>query len=184
MNPSDSPQYRDLSFLGFPGYRVGDDGSVWSCRVHCKRGDGKGRGSASCVGTVWKKLKPTLVGKYYSVRPLGKSIRVHHLVLLAFVGPRPPGMLARHFPDRTPTNNSLANLSWGTNSQNQMDRVTHGTDMRGEKHFATTLTDDIVRQIRQEHAAGLSCRQLGKKHQIHYATAARIVRRESWAHVT
>lgn len=57
-----------------------------------------------------------------------KNRKVSCLVLEAFVGPRPPGLVARHFPDRDPTNNQLSNLSWATAAQNGRDRRGHGTD--------------------------------------------------------
>lgn len=56
-----------------------------------------------------------------------KPFKVHFLVLLSFVGPRPEGMESRHFPDRNPTNNCLENLSYATKTQNQRDRKKHGT---------------------------------------------------------
>jgi hypothetical protein len=50
---------------------------------------------------------------------------VHVLVLLAFRGDRPPGMVARHFND-DPSVNCLANPTWGTPSDNSKDIVTNG----------------------------------------------------------
>jgi hypothetical protein len=47
-------------------------------------------------------------------------------VLEAFVGPRPPGLECRHL-DGNPANSVLANLAWGTHSENMQDRVRHGT---------------------------------------------------------
>lgn len=46
---------------------------------------------------------------------------VHILVLEAFVGPRPEGMLGLHGDD-DPLNNKLVNLRWGTHEDNQVDR--------------------------------------------------------------
>ncbi|MGH3845534.1 MAG: HNH endonuclease [Pseudonocardiaceae bacterium] len=51
---------------------------------------------------------------------------VHHLVLTAFVEPRPPGKEGRHL-DRNPGNNHLSNLRWSTHSENQLDQIRHGT---------------------------------------------------------
>lgn len=70
-----------------------------------------------------------------SVNGKSKCCVVHRLVLAAFVGPRPPGMVCRHFPDRDPRNNRLDNLSYGTLKQNAQDKVIHGT-MGGWKHTA------------------------------------------------
>lgn len=59
--------------------------------------------------------------------PDGKQLRlVHDIVLEAFVGPAPPGQIARHDPDPTKTNNALTNLKWGTPSQNNQDTARHG----------------------------------------------------------
>lgn len=53
------------------------------------------------------------------------DLRVHTVVLEAFVGPCPPGLMARHADD-DPTNNAIGNLSWGTRSANGFDAVRNG----------------------------------------------------------
>lgn len=61
--------------------------------------------------------------------PVGSKSRrkyVHHIVLDAFVGLRPPHTECRHL-DGNPQNNRLENLAWGTASENAHDRVRHGT---------------------------------------------------------
>lgn len=60
--------------------------------------------------------------------------RVHQLVLEAFVGPRPEGMLTRHL-DGDGSNNRLTNLRYGTSEENNRDIVRHG---RHRKVNATT----------------------------------------------
>lgn len=55
-----------------------------------------------------------------------KTFLVHRLVLDAFVGPREPGQECRHL-DGDPSNNRLTNLAWGTQSENELDKVRHGT---------------------------------------------------------
>lgn len=57
---------------------------------------------------------------------------VHDIVLEAFVGPRPPGMEARHGDD-IPTHLWLENLSWGTRSDNMHDRVRNGRHHEARK---------------------------------------------------
>lgn len=127
MSESNSTvQYRDIP--GFPGYRVGDDGSVWSCYVI------KRIGQRRVVSDRWKKLTPTIhrgrsEGRAYLYLNLhrdGKqtTFKVHQLVLLVFVGPRPVGFECRHL-DGNPRNNYLSNLQWGTPKQNGEDRVKH-----------------------------------------------------------
>jgi hypothetical protein len=58
--------------------------------------------------------------------------KVHHLVCLAFVGPRPDGMLCRHL-DGDVTNNVPANLVWGTARENLLDAVRHGRHHNASK---------------------------------------------------
>jgi hypothetical protein len=45
--------------------------------------------------------------------------------MLAFVGPRPPGLEIRHL-DGDPGNNALNNLRYGTRSENLVDKSYHG----------------------------------------------------------
>lgn len=57
---------------------------------------------------------------------------VHQLVLEAFVGPRPQGTLALHADD-DPANCVLANLRWGTRSDNSHDAVRNGRHAMSSK---------------------------------------------------
>ena len=54
-----------------------------------------------------------------------KSAFVHHLVLEAFVGPRPDGCIALHWDDNR-NDNRVENLRWGTHSENRRDAVRNG----------------------------------------------------------
>ncbi|SKF61468.1 NUMOD4 motif [Mycobacteroides abscessus subsp. abscessus] len=51
---------------------------------------------------------------------------VHRLVLEAFVGPAPEGMVTCH-NNGDPSDNRIENLRWDTQSANQFDSVRHGT---------------------------------------------------------
>lgn len=57
---------------------------------------------------------------------------VHQLVLRAFVGPMPPGMVVRHL-DGNPANNTLSNLAYGTHAENNADTVRHGRHHQARK---------------------------------------------------
>lgn len=105
---------------GFPGYEVSDEGRVAS---YLRR----------------NRLVLALMVKsngYVSVN-LARSRRrvtctVHSLVAEAFIGPRPPGQEVRHL-DGDPHNNRVSNLRWGTRSQNELDKVRHGTHHNARK---------------------------------------------------
>jgi hypothetical protein len=116
-------EYRDIA--GFVGYRVGNDGTVWSCLRRVARGQPRQ------PGPVWFRLSPDPGTDGHLRVPLfrdGKAVRrlVHHLVLEAFVGPCPEGMEGCHFPDWNPANNHLSNLRWDTRQGNWRDRKLHG----------------------------------------------------------
>lgn len=55
-----------------------------------------------------------------------RTQRVHRLVTRAFLGPRPVDREVRHL-DGVKTNNALTNLAYGTRSENERDKVAHGT---------------------------------------------------------
>jgi hypothetical protein len=58
--------------------------------------------------------------------------KVHVLVALAFIGPRPEGQEVRHL-DGNCQNNVAGNLVYGSHSENEMDRVRHGTHHNARK---------------------------------------------------
>ena len=53
--------------------------------------------------------------------------RVHRLVCEAFHGPEPEGKPYVLHGDGNPSNNQESNLRWGSNSDNTLDSVRHGT---------------------------------------------------------
>lgn len=63
---------------------------------------------------------------------LGIPLGVHRLVLMAFVGPCPPGMLGLH-NNGDPSDSRLENLRWGTPSDNTADMFRHGRNANVNK---------------------------------------------------
>lgn len=61
-----------------------------------------------------------------------KTRTVHSLVAEAFIGPRPPGCHVLHGDD-DPANCRLANLRYGTPSENERDKVDHGRHPTGSR---------------------------------------------------
>lgn len=79
---------------------------------------------------------------------------VHHLVMTAFVGPRPEGKECCH-NDGNFRNNRLENLRWDTHLANHEDSVRHGTyklppGLKGVHAPRAVLSEDDVRCIRAE----------------------------------
>src|SRR4051794_27362649 len=88
---ADSAQVEYRLIPGFPGYRAGDDGSVWSCLSRNGIGPPK---------EVWRRLFPGDCRGYhlYGLQKNGRRYNylAGPLVLRTFVGPPPPGMEACH----------------------------------------------------------------------------------------
>jgi len=95
-------------------------------------------------------LKMVPCGAYLRVK-LGQhdaATDVHVLVMLAFRGPRPSGLIVRHWDDNG-KNNHLSNLHYGTYSQNYEDAIRNGRVRYGERHYRAKLTEEAVREIRE-----------------------------------
>lgn len=171
-------EYRDIP--GFPGYRIGNDGSLLSCRGIFGRAAKDGR---------WKRLSP---GKnqhgYFAARlsaPDGTRpmMFIHRLVLMAFVGPRPEGMICRHL-NGNKTDNRPENLAWGTSQENGDDQRRLGECPRGQDHHGAKLSDDDVIDIRNRYSTGIVTQaQLAKEYGVHVPMICRIVRRQNWKHM-
>lgn len=171
-------EYRDIP--GFPGYRVGSDGTVWSCRK-------MGKGNTDKVGTNWRLMKPGTLPKGYRLVQLRKDSKYHHcyihrLVLLAFIGPCPEGMEGCH-EDGNRDNNQLSNLRWDTHKNNQADRLRHGTDNRGEKHNLVKLTNTQVLQIRKSRKQFITYQEIADKYGVSRRLIGKIIKRQLWTHI-
>ena len=74
--------------------------------------------------------------QHLSVTPhaggLRRNFYVHHLVLVTFVGPCPPGMEGCHWND-IPGDNRLVNLRWDTRRANALDSIRNGTHAKATK---------------------------------------------------
>lgn len=173
---------RWLPVVGYEGlYEVSDLGRVRSVdamvagvfgRTQIRRG---------------KILKQSPSGSYLAVvlSKCGKikTHRIHKLVLEAFVGPRPDGCEARHFPDRDIRNNRLSNLSWGTALENSDDKRKHGTIRRGESVPTAKLKTSDVIEIRRLCSSGARQSEVASIYGIRENHVSRIVRRSRWSHV-
>ncbi len=187
-NPTVPVQFRDCP--GYTGYRVGDDGSVWTRWKLQQRAN-------KILGNQWRHLKirqvimrrrrPGVMTCVISITRDGehhgegrggrrKLASVHRLVLEAFVGPCPEGLQARHLND-VPTDNRLVNLCWGTPHDNMMDRRRNGIATAGERHVFAKLTDAQAEEIRTRYAqGGVTQAALADEFRISRPKISRIVR--------
>ena len=103
-------------------------------------------------------------------------IRVHRLVLLAFIGPCPNGMEACH-NDGNRRNNHLSNLRWDTRLNNIWDTIKHG------HHRSRKLTNEQVANIIQLYESGMTQTEIAKRHCISQPYVSEIVRLKSRTHI-
>ena len=109
-----------------------------------------------------------------------KTLKVHHLVLEAFVGERPEGHVVRHLDGRR-ANNVLWNLLYSTQSDNLGDRAAHGTDLAGERNGRSKLTEEDVDQIRELLQQGKSQSFIAAKFGVKQVAISRIKLGKSWS---
>jgi hypothetical protein len=174
---------------GFLGYRVGDDGSVWSSWERTGRGKGNGKGGKFIIGNSWKLLRQHISSKdkrpTVHLRRNSRTYtkRVHKLVLEAFIGPCPIGMEVCH-NDGNSVNNNLHNLRYDTHKANEKDKIAHGKTNRGERQGISKLTNERVLQIRKLYATGIySLSELSKLFIVSFQNISFIVNRKTWKHI-
>ena len=167
-------EYRDV--VGFPGYRVGNDGSFWSCWA-----------TNGCLTSTWKQLRGFPVKGGYVIAAMRqngipKTRLLHHLVLEAFVGPCPEGMETCHENDIS-NDNRVENLRWGTRESNFRDRDRNGGTARGTKIGLSKLNDEKVLAIRTRAFSGESLAELAKEFGCNDRNVSQIVLGRTWKHV-
>lgn len=110
-----------------------------------------------------KKVREEVESDRYIRMPLdGKTVKVHRLVLLSFVGPDPNRPYALHDNGDT-TDNRLSNLYWGIQADNYEDTRRHGTAPTGERHGGSKLTEEAVMEIMSTPKKRGSGRELARK---------------------
>lgn len=71
-------------------------------------------------------------------------------------------------------------LYWATPTENQRDRVSHGTSNRGEQQWRARITADDVRAIRAMSAASRVC-DIAMAFGLHQSYVSQIIHRKRWA---
>jgi len=159
------------------GYCVGDDGSLWSRYA-------KG---TKLEQSVWRRLLQTYDRDGYRVTTLKlpsgkrKQFKIHQLILLAFVGPKPDGSECCH-KNHIRYDNRLANLYWGTRLENHQESVLAGRVNRGSLHGQAKLHEDDIRIIRRRAADGEKNAVIAKSFGVSRRAISLIVSRIAWTH--
>jgi hypothetical protein len=155
-----------------PVYEVSEFGDV--------RRIGRGRGATA--GRVKKSAIDRAGYRIFNLHMDDRQFarNAHRLVAEAFLGPPPfPDAQVCHH-DGSRTNDHWTNLRWGTRSDNQTDRLRHGTHECGERNAQAKLTEREVRRIRERRAAGERLIPIAKDFSVSMQTISRIARRDLW----
>ncbi len=165
---------------GFPGYCVGDDGSVWGWRW--------GSVTKKCRPPRWRQLNPSRDSNGYPRVSLVKDgkkheRRVHALVLELFVGQRQPGMQCCH-GDGNPANNAVSNLRWDTPEGNMADKEKHGTLPHGSEVVTAKLNDEQVKLIVRLLEIGVAAFRIAYAFDVSETTIGAIAKGQTWQRLT
>lgn len=154
-----------------PGFWAGEDGHVY---VQWKN-------------QWWQKKEWPHNGEYRAVAvPVKHGImrQVQRLICEAFHGPSPEGEYEVSHEDGDPTNNLPNNLKWRTHAGNMRLTVVHGTSPDGVKHPRATFTEEQVRYIRQQRAAGVKLIELQKEFDCASSTISRAANGKRYPRLT
>lgn len=168
-------EYRTIP--GYDGYRFGDDGSVWSRW-------GKNGG----LTDQWHQLRGTPSTHYGHIKVEVKykgrrGIRaVHRLILEAFIGPCPPGMVSCHGPGGK-TDNRLCNLRWDTQKANLGDRVRDGTHLFGERSGVAKYTERQAARVIQLRKSGATYAEIERETGVPWHSIHKITKGKQWKHL-
>ena len=158
-------------------YEVSSLGRVRS--LPCETPNAKGGGTHIRAG---KLLKPYVQKSGYAfvgLRDRGETatVTVHSLVAQAFLG-LCPGPIGREsgcwqvdHKDRDKLNNTAKNLRWLTRDENN-------------RLACSSLTEELVREIRLRRSQGECGRDLAREYGIHEVTVCNVHKRKTWAWVT
>lgn len=175
--------------VGTEAYRVGSDGSVWSRFQHTNPNENGRTVGAKYVLGEWRRLRLSRNRTGY-VRVaiyrdgVQRKEAVHRLMLAAFVGPCPTGMVGCHTDDDR-DNNALVNLRWDYPQANWVDRKRNGRNnpAQGESHGMVKLTALDVTAIWKAVTDGQSSSIVAQKYSVSYGYVRSIMSGKAWKHL-
>lgn len=124
------------------------------------------------AGTKGGFLKPYInKGGYLKITLRSRGHRtdrtLHKVVAEAFLGPRPAGQDIRHL-DGNKLNCALSNLAYGTRSENELDKLRHGTDHNASKTHCLQGHPFNEENTYFRPRGGRCCRLCRREHQARY----------------
>jgi hypothetical protein len=143
--------------VGYEGrYEVSDQGRVKSLARLVIKSDGRHQPRTE---RILKQARTRGGHMAVCLSNNGQRVRlVHHLVLEAFVGPRPLGMECCHSND-TGHDNRLENLRWDTRHNNLLDQVRNGRHHSARKTHCKSGHKFSPENTRIRRCGARTCRQ-------------------------
>lgn len=176
MGTKSSPHAGLTAIPGYPTYYADEDGDIWCDTVKWSR--------AKSRGVPWM-LSAHLDAKGYlkvNVKlPCGTNrvVSVHSLVCRAFYGLRTARCEVLHL-DENSLNNRPSNLTWVTRSESQSGRNKCRKPIRGENHWASTVTECDVANICKSLADGMSFEDTASAHSTEVHVVRHINYGKNW----
>jgi hypothetical protein len=161
---------------GASRYLVSRDGDVFTCAWSLRYGR----------AITYRKMRPASgVSGDKALRltyddGIIRTRYIHHLVAWAWIGDPPVGAQCIRHLDGDNQNNSSSNLAYGTHSQNNLDKVAHGTSPDGERNPMAKLTSKEVARIREMLCDSVDRKLIMKAFHISPMTVSRIARNQAW----
>lgn len=161
-----------------PDYEVSNHGRVRRAKA------GTSPKSRVVVGKILKQKVTGPRRNYLAFSPVidgvAKSISIHRVVAYAFL-PNPSfGQTQVRHIDGNGFNNVAANLAWGSQSENEKDKIAHGTKRRGTEIGNSKLRESDISEIRM---AEVAQSKIAKRYNIAQTTVSKIKRRTLWGWV-
>lgn len=150
---------------GWPGYFASADGLIWSNR----------RSFRNPFGEQLVALRPSLDRDGYPQLRLmtalkkAKAAPVHVLIALAFIGPRPDGMVVAHL-NGDPSDNRPGNLAYVEPAENSRHRELHGRHKRGADSPTAKLSHAQRGEIVRRFNAGEAQKALAAEYGVAVST--------------
>lgn len=103
----------------------------------------------------------------------GRVQQAHRVVHILATGSDAEGLQVAHSCGNRPCIRP-AHLRWATQSENELDKVGHGTSARGDRSATVKVPDAALPSIRAELAAGAPLATLAARHGVSTTTIRRI----------
>lgn len=130
---------------------------------------------------LWRATSGHLFG-YGQTFKNGRREAAHRAAWIELNGPIPAGLFVMHRCDNPRCVNPM-HLALGTARENMTDKITKGRSRDKFGRSVAAITETMVREIRQRHAAGESHSTLARAYGVSPATVGRMCLRQTWGHV-